>query len=330
MDKHIFVWIFIILFIISSSLLLYQQYDAFQTTAVDTTAVDTTSVDTTPVDASKTYYKTTDADVNDMNTYNVLKDTLYKDISATNVPFEGGFDSSNNYVAGTPTQPPVYGQCSTLSSCSSCLATPDCFWCDTQKVCVANNAVYTTCANEKVFDSLLQCNLNATINDKSDTNINYTGESIIPIIGLSRNSDGTFTKASLKIIMDSLKARGYTTSDVESKKATLDIITKEEDTYNTLYKNSMSAYVANGIDYEIDDKSLQKAKNIKSHIDDLKDISRYINLQGIETFLEGFQQTFDVIQSDNDIVVSKNNTIKRTLQIIWVANLVALGTIIIM
>jgi len=298
---------------LSSIAILYQRYEPFQN---ETT--------------SKNYYKTTETDKKDMNNYATLKNSLYKELSGNYISPEGGFDSSNNYVAGQQTQAAIYSECSALSSCSTCLETPDCNWCEKNQQCISTMDANTKCANDKVYNSILQCKLN-----KEFTNdLIFESKSILPIIGLSRDTKGLLTQSSLKIILESLKARGYSTSLPESKNEILDDIQKEINQYDDLYKKEMASYIVNGTDNELNDMYLTKTKNIQSHIQDLKDVSRFIHSQSVETFvgkfIEGFQQTYDEVETNYTSETIKNKYIGFYIQVFWIANLVALGTIIIM
>ena len=205
----------------------------------------------------------------------------------------------------------------------------DCFWCDTSKICVSNNDVYNLCKNDKIYDSLLQCNLNNNM-----IPLDYQKESIIPVLGLSRGTDDTLTESSLKIILDSLKARGYSTEDSESKNELLTLVKAEQDYYSNLYTGSISSYIANGIDFKVDEPSLLKAKNVQSHIQDLKDVSRYIHSQKIEgfigSFIEGFDNKVDTVLSLYKDSTTKTNYVNLSIKIIWAANCIALGSVFFM
>ena len=293
--------------------MFYNTYESFQIT--DNT--------------TKNYYKITDTDKNDMNKYNVLRNTLDKEQPAGGnlIPPEGGFDASNKYIAGNTTQPAVYSKCSASTSCSTCLATPDCNWCENIKQCVSGYDVYKQCVNDKVLNSIVQCDLRKELTKYT---IYFDDEDILPIMGLSRNTENSLTNSSLKIIFDSLKARGYSTTTPESKKEMLNVVEKEVNRYNQMYSKEMSSYIVHGMNDELDEKSLIKAKDIKTHIQDLKDVSRFIHSQNVETFVEGFQHTYDEVESNYNSEVIKNKNIGFYLQIFWVANLVALGTVFFM
>lgn len=312
MNKNIYICLIGLLFLLSSIAILYQRYEPFQNST------------------SKNYYKTTETDKKDMNNYTTLKDSLYKELSGNYISPEGGFDTSNNYIAGQQSQAAIYSECSALSSCSKCLETPDCNWCENIKQCVSSTDSYTKCTNDTVYNSILQCKLNNQITN----DVPFESESILPIIGLSRDTKGTLTKTSLQIILDSLKARGYSTALVESKKEVLELVEAEINHYNDLYTKEMASYIVNGNNNELNAMSLTKTTNIQSHIQDLKDVSRFLNSQVIETFvgkfIEGFQQTYDEVETNYSSESIKNKNIGFYIQVFWIANLVALGTIIIM
>lgn len=301
-------------------------------------------VSDTDVSGVNNYHKYSSSD-SDVKAYYASVKTLYKDISGNyiitsdvsgNVSQDdksnadlGSYDNSNNYIEAEAPPATQAGTCANSKSCSSCMGVPDCFWCDTTKLCVSNNDVYNLCKNDKIFDSLLQCNLN-----KNMIPLDYQKDSIIPVLGLSRGVDDTLTESSLKIILDSLKARGYSTADSESKNALLTLVKAEQDYYSNLYTNSISSYIANGIDFKIDEPSLIKAQNIQTHIQDLKDVSRYIHSQTIEgfvnSFIEGFDNNLDTVLSLYKDSRIKTNYVNLSIQIIWAINSIALATVFFM
>ena len=272
-------------------------------------------------------YSSDNNSTNDTDLYSKSREQILNDICGNYLGEDknslGGYDADNNYISGAPTQPEVYGQCSTANSCASCLSTPDCFWCSNQKQCVSNNEVYSQCSNDTIQNSISQCILKPSLNK----NVEFNSDSIIPIVGLSRNTDGSLTNASLKIIIDSLNARGNKVTDEESKSELMDLIQKEINFYKNNYKSTISSYVSNSIDYVSDDKSLSQAKDIDTHIQDLKDVSRYINSQNKSTFMEGFQQDYNTLDTLLNNGTEKNKVAQIYMQLFLVANLVVLGAI---
>jgi len=228
---------------------------------------------------------------------------------------------------GTLLSAKTYGQCSVLTSCGSCLSTPDCFWCANQKACVSNKDVYKQCADDKILNSFSECELLPTIKPDSTTTT-YSGESIIPIVGLSRNADGSLTQSSINTIIESLLARGYPIKDATTKAAALDLIKKEQDFYTDKYKTTMGNYLGEVVvDFKDDAKELADAKELQAHIQDLKDISRSVNLLVISMFTEGFQQDFNTVKGSFDYEITKNKLTGYKIQVFMLANLVALGSL---
>ena len=275
---------------------------------------------------TKSGYSSANNSTNDIDTYSKSRENILNDICGNYLGADnslGGYDADNNYISGAPTEPAIYSQCSTAKSCNSCLSTPDCFWCSNQKQCVSNNDVYNACTNDVIQNSISQCQLKSSIG----TNIPDKNDSIIPIVGLSRNSDGSLSNASLKIIIDSLNARGNKVVDAQSKSELVDLIQKEINFYKNNYKSSISSYVSNSIDYVSDDKSLNQAKTIDTHIQDLKDVSRYVQTQNTPQFMEGFQQDYNTIETKFNTELEKNKIANLSIQVFWVANLAIIGAI---
>jgi hypothetical protein len=212
------------------------------------------------------------------------------------------------------------GKCSINSDCKSCLTSPGCFWCDTKKICSSNEDVYSDCIDEKyIFNSIEQCNLKMSID------MNYPAtESIMPISGLSRNLDGSLTNQSLKIIFDSFASKGNAIIDSQTKQNALQMVENEKDFYNNKFKSFMNTYVDNSIDYNSDSKSLDSAKDIKNHIQDLNDVSRYINNYDTTNFVEGYQ---NFNESKFDYVLQENKAANSRIQLLWLGNLIAIGTL---
>ena len=233
--------------------------------------------------------------------------------------------------------------CDAASSCGSCLTIPECYWCNTQEKCVGPDDVYAQCAYDTIYDSFVQCSLtnnlktgttgttgaSGSIDTTGTENIRptYTGVEILPIVGLSRDSDGSLTQSSIQTIIDSLSARGYPITTVATQTAALDLVKAEMDFYKTNYKTAVSNYVTKSIDYISDEKSLSDAKDVQTHIQDLKDISRSIKLLSVSMFTEGFQSNLNDAQASYNNEIIKNTLIGSKVQIFWLANLVAIGAI---
>lgn len=230
---------------------------------------------------------------------------------------------------GTLLSAKTYGQCSSSTSCGSCLSTPDCFWCSNKNACVSNIDVYKTCADDTILNSFSQCELSSTITPTTTTTSSvYSGDSIIPIVGLSRSTDGSLTQSSINTIIESLSARGYPITNVTNKAAALELIKKEQDFYTAQYKTKMGTYLGEVVvDFTDDTKLLASAKDMQRHIQDLKDVSRSVNLLVTSMFTEGFQQDLDTLKTISDDENIKNKLIGYKIQIFLLANLVAIGSI---
>lgn len=224
----------------------------------------------------------------------------------------GSIDNNNSTFTG--------GKCSVNTDCKSCLTSPGCFWCANKEICSSNEDVYSDCADERnIYNSINQCSLQKSIS------MNYPStESIIPVQGLARNTDNSLTTQSLKIIFDSFAAKGNPIIDSQSKQNALQMVNNEKEFYNNKYKSYVNTYVDNSIDYNTDDKSLSSAKDIENHIQDLNDVSRYINNYNTSQYVEGYQNH----QEDKFQYVSQGNkNISFKLQMLWLGNLIALGTL---
>ena len=154
----------------------------------------------------------------------------------------------------------------------------------------------------------------------------YSNDSIIPVLGLSRTSTGLLTDSSIQIIMDSLKARGYTLKDSASKNKVLSLIKKETDYYNNLLKNNVSSYVNNSLDFVSDGTSLNKARNIKQRIEDLNIVSRYVEAINTSTFAEAYTD-LELSKSKFEDTVQLAKGSNFNIELLWFANLVVLGFI---
>jgi hypothetical protein len=212
------------------------------------------------------------------------------------------------------------GKCSINTDCKSCLTSPGCFWCANKQICSSNEDVYSDCADEKnIYNSINQCPLQKSLN------MNYPKtESIIPIEGLARNTDDSLTNQSLKIIFDSFAAKGNPIIDTQSKQNALQMVNNEKEFYNNKYKSYMNTYVDNSIDYNTDEKSLSSAQTIQKHIQDLDDVSRYINNYNTSQYVEGYQ---NINEDKFQYVLLENKGISNKIQLLWLGNLIALGTL---
>uniref|UniRef100_A0A6C0D7U2 PSI domain-containing protein n=1 Tax=viral metagenome TaxID=1070528 RepID=A0A6C0D7U2_9ZZZZ len=154
----------------------------------------------------------------------------------------------------------------------------------------------------------------------------YPNDSIIPVLGLSRTSTGLLTDNSIQIIIDALKAKGYTLKDSASKNSVLSLIKKETDYYNNLLKNNVSSYVNNSLDFVSDGTSLNKARNIRQHIEDLNIVSRYVEAINTSTFVEAYID-LDISKTKFEDTVQLAKATNFNIELLWVANLVVLGFI---
>lgn len=228
-------------------------------------------------------------------------------------------DASGNIV--------TYGQCSRARNCNDCISgSPDCLWCASDNKCVSSmNA--NTCTNSRLYHSILQCSLSNTSSSMYvSPSAPYSGESVIPIVGLSRDNDDRLTDSSLKIIKDSLDARGYTVTDNLSKTRVLGMIQSEMNFYKNQFKSSIGDFVNKSLDYVADGTSLTNAKQGDKKVQDLRDISRYINSIDVSKFTEGYSN-LDTEESIFEYAKDKNNMVSRKLQMFCLANLVVLGTL---
>lgn len=154
----------------------------------------------------------------------------------------------------------------------------------------------------------------------------YPNDSIIPVLGLSRTSNGLLTDSSIQIIMDGLKSRGYTLRDTSSKNAVLKKIKEELDYYENTLNTNVSTYVSSSLDYISDGRTLNKVRNNKQHIQDLKDISRYVEAINTTSFTEAYMDLDTEKIKFNDSVQQANAS-NFNIELLWFANLVVLGFI---
>jgi len=284
------------------------------------------------------------------------KNTLCFRESTVSDPFGCDIDSVED-VSGANLNSPLFGgKCSNNKDCLTCLRSPDCFWCNDSQKCAGSVELYAQCKNDvTIYNSTNQCS--ASKNNLPESTVEFNpNDSVLPKQGMLRNTDGSLTNNSLKIIFDSIAAKGIPIEDSNSKDKVLNTINQEINFHKNKFKSSINSYVSNTIDYVNDPKSLEEAKNTERTLQDLRDISRYINeysisfLQdsrpqfsskdtmeqieekgGMFTFygnpnLEKFIDTY-VEKDDNEYVIQKNNMVKRNLELFWFANIVALGTL---
>ena len=161
--------------------------------------------------------------------------------------------------------------------------------------------------------------------DYSNISLSYPGDSVIPILGLQRDSTGHLLKSSLKTIVDSAKVSGLITSS-GSKQPLLDALQKESNFYIEQKKEYMKKYLTKSIDYESDEESLKKIKEIDIKIMDLNDISGYV--KGIEGFENKFKEGYQNINQKDvfEYTLMKNKGATGYMQFLWVVNLIGIGS----
>jgi len=254
--------------------------------------------------------------------------------------------------SGANINSPLFGgKCSNNKSCDTCLKSPDCTWCNNLQICAGSIELYEKCKDDPtLYTSLYQCSSRKVIGDSSGSNPFNPSDTVIPINGLSRNTDGSLTVSSLQIIVDSFDEK---IQDADSKNNALNKITRELNFYKNQYKTNLNTYLDNSIDYVNDPKSLNDAKITNQHIQDLKDLSRFINNYNVnrmrpditggdyssefwssnivnEGFVapvkESFVDTYvSHLQFDN--IKQENSVSKMQIQSFYFVNLVALGTL---
>jgi hypothetical protein len=154
----------------------------------------------------------------------------------------------------------------------------------------------------------------------------YPNDSIIPVLGLSRTSNGLLTDSSIQIIMDGLKSRGYTLKDTSSKNAVLQKIKEELDYYENTLNTNVSTYVSSSLDYVSDGRTLNKVRKNRQHIQDLKDISRYVEAINTTSFTEAYVDLeTEKIKFNDSVQQAKASNFN--IELLWFANLVVLGFI---
>uniref|UniRef100_A0A6C0IDS1 PSI domain-containing protein n=1 Tax=viral metagenome TaxID=1070528 RepID=A0A6C0IDS1_9ZZZZ len=161
--------------------------------------------------------------------------------------------------------------------------------------------------------------------DYSNISLSYPGDSVIPILGLQRDSTGHLLKSSLKTIVDSAKVSGLITSS-GSKQPLLDALQKESNFYKEQKKEYMKKFLNNSVDYIDDEDSLKKIKEIDIKIMDLNDISGYV--KGIEEFQNKFKEGYQNINQKDvfEYTLMKNKGVTGYMQFLWALNLIGIGT----
>jgi len=161
--------------------------------------------------------------------------------------------------------------------------------------------------------------------DYSDISLSYPGNSVIPILGLQRDSSNHLTKESLRTILNAARVSGLVTTG-GSKQALLNAIQNESNFYIEQKKNYMKRFYNKSIDYINDEEALLKLKEIDTKIMDLNDISGYV--KGVEGFKSKFKEGYqDLKQKDIfDYKLEKNKSATKYIQYLWCVNLIGLGT----
>ena len=161
--------------------------------------------------------------------------------------------------------------------------------------------------------------------DYSDISLSYPGNSVIPILGLQRDSSNHLTKESLRTILNAARVSGLVTTG-GSKQALLDAIQKESTFYIEQKKNYMKRFYNKSVDYINDEEALLKLKEIDTKIMDLNDISGYV--KGVEGFKGKFKEGYqDLKQKDIfEYQLEKNKSATRYIQYLWLLNLIGVGS----
>lgn len=254
----------------------------------------------------------------------------------------------------------TYGDCSGASDCKECLSSPGCYWCDTKKKCISSIGVYDTCKDDPVIkNSFSECDATSgrvynpyeypnprtsttaltstsTITPRTTSNVPRTSSStsladtmssIIPIVALSKDNNGNLSVSSLQTIIDSMKRDGYTFNTNAGKQNALQVIQNQRDQLRQNYKNTMKDYLLNSLEYVSDGTSLNHAKDIDNKIKELDDLSGYIQTMKIEGFVEGFlDNNLSKEITVNANLLEETAYTKYMMQILWLVNIVALGT----
>ena len=253
----------------------------------------------------------------------------------------------------------TYGDCSGASDCKECLSAPGCYWCDTKKKCISSIGVYDTCKDDpNIKNSFSECDAaNRTAYNPNEFNIPRTigsiptisedsittntrnqqvsssapvggnMSSIIPIVALTKDNNGNLTQASLQTIIDSMKRDGYTFNTDIGKQDALQVVDAQRNQLRENYKNTMKDYLLNSLEYISDGTSLNRAKDIDAKIKELDDLSRYIQTMKIEGFIEGFlDNNLSKEITVNSNLLEETNHTKGMMQMLWLVNIIALGT----
>ena len=159
----------------------------------------------------------------------------------------------------------------------------------------------------------------------SDISLSYPGNSVIPILGLQRDSTNHLTKESLKTILSAAKVSGLIATG-GSKQALFDAIKKESNFYIEQKKNYIKRFIDNSIDYINDEEALLKLKDIDTKIMDLNDISGYT--KGVEGFKSRFKEGYQNLPKKDvfEYELEKNKNAEKYIQYLWCLNGVALFT----
>ena len=224
------------------------------------------------------------------------------------------------------------GKCANNNNCSTCLQSPGCTWCNNSKVCTSD--LYKECQNEEskdIYTSYSQCLLRSsttTPQKPEDTKAFIPSDSVIPTQGLTRNADGLLTNTALGSIFDAFSARGNPITDTQSKNDALALINKELEYYTKEYQGNIHNFVDKSMEYIADGTSLGNAKRNNQHIQDLKDISRFIKNYSSSFFNEGFISTYTSVEENKfSNILEINRGVGMILEQYWFANLIALGTL---
>lgn len=156
----------------------------------------------------------------------------------------------------------------------------------------------------------------------SSTTLADTMSTIIPIVALSKDSNGNLSESSLQTIIDSMKRDGYNFSTKSGKQNALQVIENQKNILKQQYKNNIKDYVSNSLDYISDGSSLNRAKDVNLKLKELDDVSRYIQSMKIEGFIEGFLDKEIII---NENLIEENNSTKWMTQWLWLGNIIALS-----
>jgi hypothetical protein len=161
--------------------------------------------------------------------------------------------------------------------------------------------------------------------DYSNISLTYPGNSVIPILGLQRDSSNHLTKESLKTILSAAKVSGLVSTG-GSKEALFDAIKKESEFYIEQKKSYMKKFYNNSVDFINDEDSLLKLKEIDIKIMDLNDISGYA--RGVEGYQNKFKEGYQNLHKNEvfEYQLEKNKITKGYIQFLWCVNGIAIFT----